>query len=397
MKIGIFTFHSQINYGGVLQAYALQKTLESMGHEVYVIDRWLDEKNRTLHGAFSEYTFPRKCRKLLYAIMGNGEASEYWRRYRTSRFIKENLNITPYHFFQFSDAPAALSNFDCYVVGSDQVWNFNWPDNLVYLLHQAPPSVPRIAYAASMGDPYSINSNNENEVKQSLKKFIAIGVREKSAQDRIKQLELNAEHVLDPTLLSSCNIWQKFVKKKKERRLFCYFMESKLKEIYPVLNKYVQRTGEHIDIFFNNISQFSVGFSKRFGYYKEWLEFKKIIFNPYIHLHLSADPAEFVKYASMATDCVSDSFHALMFSIIFKLNVKILSPDKEMRINMFSRIRESLEFIQNDNVVSMSLSEALDSFLNNYRTSYNLELIEKKREFSNKWLVESLLKARKIN
>ena len=396
MKIGIFTFHSQINYGGVLQAYALQKTLESMGHEVYVIDRWLDEKNCTLHGVFSEYSFPQKCRKLLYAMIGNGEASDFWRRYRTSRFIKENLNITPYHFFQFSEAPAALSDFDCYVVGSDQVWNFNWPDNQFYLLHNAPSSVPRIAYAASMGDPYSIKSDNESEIKQSLKKFIAISVREKSAQKRINQLGLAAEHVVDPTLLSSSHIWEKFVKKNNnERRLFCYFMEYKLNDIYSVINKYAKRAGVHVDIFLNNKSQYSVGFSKRYGYYKEWVKLHENIFNPYIHLHFSADPTEFVRYASMATDCVTDSFHALMFSIIFQLNEKVLSPDNEMRINMFSRIKESLEFIHNDNVISPSLSEALDSFLNNYRTSYNFDMIENKREFSKKWLEESLQAAYK--
>ena len=38
MKIGILTFHCAINYGAVLQAYGLQETLKSMGHEVYVID-----------------------------------------------------------------------------------------------------------------------------------------------------------------------------------------------------------------------------------------------------------------------------------------------------------------------------------------------------------------------
>lgn len=38
MKIGILTFHCAVNYGAVLQAYALQEILRSLGHEVYVID-----------------------------------------------------------------------------------------------------------------------------------------------------------------------------------------------------------------------------------------------------------------------------------------------------------------------------------------------------------------------
>ena len=38
MKIGILTFHFAKNSGAVLQTYALQKTLQKLGHEVYVID-----------------------------------------------------------------------------------------------------------------------------------------------------------------------------------------------------------------------------------------------------------------------------------------------------------------------------------------------------------------------
>ena len=37
MKIGILTFHSQLNYGGVLQCWALKKALEDMGHETVVV------------------------------------------------------------------------------------------------------------------------------------------------------------------------------------------------------------------------------------------------------------------------------------------------------------------------------------------------------------------------
>ena len=38
MKIGILTFHRAINYGAVLQCYALYTTLQSMGHDVEIID-----------------------------------------------------------------------------------------------------------------------------------------------------------------------------------------------------------------------------------------------------------------------------------------------------------------------------------------------------------------------
>ena len=37
MRIGILTLPLHTNYGGILQAYALQTVLERMGHEVSVI------------------------------------------------------------------------------------------------------------------------------------------------------------------------------------------------------------------------------------------------------------------------------------------------------------------------------------------------------------------------
>ena len=38
MKVGILTFHRAINFGAVLQAYALQEVLSSLGQEVRVIN-----------------------------------------------------------------------------------------------------------------------------------------------------------------------------------------------------------------------------------------------------------------------------------------------------------------------------------------------------------------------
>ena len=39
MKIGILTQPLHNNYGGLLQAYALKEVLQSLGHEVIIINR----------------------------------------------------------------------------------------------------------------------------------------------------------------------------------------------------------------------------------------------------------------------------------------------------------------------------------------------------------------------
>ena len=42
MRIGILTLPLHTNYGGILQAYALQTVLKRMGHEVVVFDKPYD-------------------------------------------------------------------------------------------------------------------------------------------------------------------------------------------------------------------------------------------------------------------------------------------------------------------------------------------------------------------
>jgi hypothetical protein len=48
MKIGIITQPLRFNYGGILQAYALQTVLECMGHEAFVVRKSEKKKMRRL-------------------------------------------------------------------------------------------------------------------------------------------------------------------------------------------------------------------------------------------------------------------------------------------------------------------------------------------------------------
>ena len=53
MKIGILTVHRAINVGAVLQCYALQETLKSLGHEVWVINYVQEKVERTDRPVYS--------------------------------------------------------------------------------------------------------------------------------------------------------------------------------------------------------------------------------------------------------------------------------------------------------------------------------------------------------
>ena len=123
MRIGILTFHSQLNYGGVLQCWALQTTLQTMGHEVVVIDRWLHADNHLLECGFNKWRIGFWTKFLLRAIMGSGDWAKLQRVRKTKGFLKAYLNLTPYHFVEWKDAPKDLG-IDMLVVGSIQGYIF---------------------------------------------------------------------------------------------------------------------------------------------------------------------------------------------------------------------------------------------------------------------------------
>ena len=116
MKLGILTFHSQQNYGGVLQCFALKAALEAKGDEVVIVDRWLDPQRRLLLGVLSGSWF-YVLRYLIAVLRRRQPLAPLIRAVRSIRFVK-GVGVTPYHFVDWKDAPQDLG-VDCLVVGSD--------------------------------------------------------------------------------------------------------------------------------------------------------------------------------------------------------------------------------------------------------------------------------------
>ena len=123
MKIGILTFHSQLNYGGVLQCWALQTALEKLGHKVVVVDRWLSDDNSMLEQGYNKFGFKQWIKFAIRASLGLGDINQWLRVRRTKRFLAQYIKRTQYHFVDWSAAPKDLG-VDMLVVGSDQVWHF---------------------------------------------------------------------------------------------------------------------------------------------------------------------------------------------------------------------------------------------------------------------------------
>lgn len=216
-KIAIATFHAAHNYGAVLQTYALYKTLEKLGHDVYLLDYSPKNlvKSYTLHPRLTHYDNFVSYTKALVSLY-----LDYKRRYnrfsRFNSFIDKNFKILP----------NTIKSIDVIIVGSDQIWNPNITDGLDSNYFGVCESVTAkmvFSYAASMGVS-SLKDNSESEFVRLLSNLKNIGVREFSLKEYIGTLTDREVSInLDPTLLLNKDEWSLTkTKNTRERYLLVY-------------------------------------------------------------------------------------------------------------------------------------------------------------------------------
>ena len=209
MNIAIVTHYLKQNYGGNLQAFALQATLKRLGHNPVTIDLLPGYRSLINYCLAQTLTIlhrllGKKDRVWLHGRMNEQRAAHF------DRFLQTNLSLTK-PFNQYSLAILKRLNPDAIIVGSDQVWRcaFYSPAELEdkFLKFAHDYDAIKIAYAASFGiDEWDYPKELEERCARYAKDFKAISVREDSGVDLCRQhLGVDAVHVLDPTLLLDAN------------------------------------------------------------------------------------------------------------------------------------------------------------------------------------------------
>lgn len=211
MKIGILTLPLHINYGGILQAWALQTLLERMGHKIEVF-------GIKPESSYSNYALPLVWLvRLIRKIKGQNDVSIFYeikkkrsqnRRFADiRRFVSEKINTKV-----IPGLNAIPENYyDAIVVGSDQIWRKEYINSLwrssnteeAFLSTFNSRHTERIAYAASFGiNSWSFTKSETIKIREALSRFRAISVREISAVDLLESTtRTSAKFVLDPTML----------------------------------------------------------------------------------------------------------------------------------------------------------------------------------------------------
>lgn len=207
MKIGILTQPLHINYGGLLQNYALQQILIREGHEVETID-WdipntLRKKLSRIKVFLLAVAMPQKY-KTPYYFPTAEEQLVIWRN--TNHFIQTYIRHTSAmtSLADFS-VQGKKGKYDGYVVGSDQCWRpqYNCFLPAMFVSFAEGEKVKRIAYAASFGtDQWEFTPDLTTQCASLAQKFDLVTVREDSGVTLCNEhFGVDATHVLDPTML----------------------------------------------------------------------------------------------------------------------------------------------------------------------------------------------------
>ncbi len=228
MKICILTQPLHTNYGGLLQAYALQTVLKRMGHEVLTEDRkysrsFIDRLKsinaiRVLFGKERIITISDKDKKIMSRC--------------TDEFIRKYISTTP-PVYSCDKRELRNFHFDAFLVGSDQVWRPMYSPCLqnYFLDFTEGQKVKRVAYAASFGtDEWEFTPEQTAACSELAKQFDAISVREESGIGLCKNyFGVDAAHLLDPTMLLEKDDYISLVTQEQEPehtgKVLTYFLD----------------------------------------------------------------------------------------------------------------------------------------------------------------------------
>ena len=300
MRIGILTQPLKANYGGILQAYALQVALRKLGHQVWTEDRLEDTATlkRSLYLRIKNFLYilikKRKC------IIKNKTAYRAF----TYQFINSHIRLTAISQSHTKEMFSQYG-FEAYIVGSDQVWRPVYSPFLYnyFLDFTKNDSVKRISYAASFGsDEWEFTPEDTVYCASLLKKFDAVSVREKTAVQLCKTyFGVDAVHTLDPTLLLTKEDYLSLITKKTLRKYgkncMAYFLDvnSDKYNILRDVSSQLQYKGKTISFSPNPPP-------------KEWNFFKN-------HYYLSIE--NWLNQFNQASFVITDSFHGCVFALLF--------------------------------------------------------------------------------
>jgi len=303
-NVAILTlYHKNYNYGGQLQAFALWKVIEKLGYKCDQISFERDRKK----------ILPRKIRALFKMPKKNIIGLLQLHLRRRKKKTSEQLRAIKNNYLRFDEFMNQISHteivnsattyklnslYDCFIVGSDQVWNPEFV-SMDYFFDFVNDDKPKLSYAASIRLS-NFEKKEAQIISKLLNRFEYISVREETSVELLKNIgvERNVSVAIDPTMLLSVDEWEKIIREPKveEKYIVLYLIRDKKSIIQ--LRRYARKYNYKII----SISEpaYSVEADKDF-----------------IQIQDGVGPKEFLGLIKNSEFVFANSFHGTVFSIIF--------------------------------------------------------------------------------
>ena len=346
MKVGIITWWRN-NYGSILQALALQQKLNQYNDLQYEIICQFGKKSTSVDNVFDKIKsvgLAETCKRVFWKVAFKGLRL---RNKKMQQFVDENLKVSNQ---QYNEHDIADSNkyYDTYICGSDQIWNPDLvPTDSMYWLPFVEKGKNKIAYAPSFGAS-TVTEKQKEQIKANLSTFKAVSCRENSGARTINQIigEKKCEAVLDPTMLIERDYWDTISEDKiyEEKYIFAYMLRGTAAQ-----RKYIEKIARE-----RNLKIVSIPFldyekidpyDLKFGDYKLW----------------DANPAEFISAIRHAEYVFCDSFHCIVFSILYHRPFFVfpkVGADGKVKKSQISRMTDLLELAEIKNRILLDNEEA---------------------------------------
>lgn len=335
MKVAILTFSRTFNHGATLQCYALSKYVESLGHECIIINIPLKsteiqkKKNRSL--LYIIKRLPRYIFNRVIAFVRNHiiKDSVYYQTPLTAEqkrvcldadkenmrlfdlFRAENYKNFTKEYISEADFTLAYPEADAYIVGSDQVWNLDitrtqYP---IFFFSFVKDNAKKLSYAASVGGNTKFQFTDEQykNITKLLSGFDAISVRDSSSKIVLKEkFKIDTIEVLDPTFLVPKQLYVNIAKTSSlDTSGHIYFFKF-------IINKHWLKV---IDKLSSNL-----GLPVRMD--NNVIPIDKYEYKPV------CDVSDWLRLIQTSDFIMTDSFHCMVFCILFKKEFIILPSYK---------------------------------------------------------------------
>lgn len=359
MKIAVITILDYSNYGNRLQNVAVEKILQYFNYETVTLKihcRVFEEKGNRL-----KCKIKKRLPYFIYKILKQHNERKYQNnvdlidRNRTKNFLVFSENYTHLKTIWFDKDISEVLNpddFTYFITGSDQVWNPDFAGNDLYFLTFVKQE-KRIALAASIG---------YEELDESLKEYYTdrinqmnyISVREKSAVNLIRELtKREVDLMIDPTLVVDRSYWLSIMERPKldfqKQYILSFFLGEEAGKEIEIISKTCNLSVIHMN-------------QKRFA---EWY---------------TLSPSQFLYMVKHAEYVLTDSFHAVAFSIQFNTSFYVFQRKDKVLKNMFSRMESLLEIFElQERIYDSSINGKLEKIEKSKWENVNQELLNQRK------------------